>query len=186
MAESKNNVVTRGLTGKIDMLVFRQRGNKTIVSKANRKSSKPLSDAQKAVNQKFQQAVLYGKSVIANPTSKQDYEDAAVENQSAYNVAIADYFNAPNIEEINVSGYNGNVGSKIVVKATDDFYVHHVHIKIENGDGTLVEEGDAVADNINLNFTYTATTLNPSLSGDKITVTVFDNPGNETESNKVL
>lgn len=186
MAESKNNVVTHGLSGKIDLLVFRSRGKKTIVSRVPQKSSQPPTAAQEAVKQKFQQAVLYGKSVNANPAQKAAYEDQAKEGQSAYNVAIADFFNAPDIEEINVADYTGAIGSKIIVKATDDFEVVKVHVKIENGNGSLVEEGDAVADAIGLNYTYTATIANASLAGDKITVTAFDNPNNETESSKTL
>ena len=186
MAESKNNVVTHGLSGKIDLLVFRSRGNRTLVSLAPHKSSQPPSAAQEAVKQKFQQAVLYGKAVNADPAKKAAYENAASEGQSAYNVAIADFFNAPNIEEINVEGYTGAIGSKIIVKATDDFEVSKVHVTIENGDGSLVEEGDAVADAIGLHFTYTATVTNASVTGDKITVTAFDNPGNETASSKTL
>jgi hypothetical protein len=186
MAESKNNVVTHGLSGKIDLLVFRSRGNRTIVSTVPHKSSQPASAAQEAVKQKFQQAVIYGKSVNADPALKAAYAAQASEEQSAYNVAIADFFNAPDINEIDVAGYTGAVGSKIIVKATDDFQVNRVHVKIENGDGSLVEEGDAVADAIGLNFTYTATVANASVAGDKITVTAYDNPGNETESSKTL
>lgn len=182
MAESKNNVVTHGLSGKIDLLVFRQKGGKTIVTKAPTHSTKPLSSAQQAVQQKFQQAVLYGKAVNASPTQKAEYEAQAQEGQTAYNVAIADFFNAPDINEIDVQAYTGKVGDKIWVKATDDFKVTKVHVAIENSDGTLVEEGDAVADAIGLNFTYIATKANASLAGDKITVTAYDTPGNETES----
>jgi len=186
MAESKNNVVTHGLSGKIDLLVFRQRGKKTIVTKAPIQSSQPASKAQQVVRTKFQQAVIYGKSVGANPAQKTAYQEQAVEGQSFYNIAIADFFNAPDIEQIDVSGYTGAVGSKIVIKATDDFEVNKVHVKIESGDGSLVEEGNAIADAIGLNFTYTATVANASLTGDKITVTAFDNPGNETASSKTL
>lgn len=32
------------------------------------------------------------------------------------------------------------------VSATDDFAVHHVHVRIQNPYGTLFEEGDALAD----------------------------------------
>lgn len=186
MAESKNNVVTHGLSGKINLLVFRQKGNKTIVTKAPKQSTQPASVAQQEVRTRFQQATVYGKTIAANPAIKQAYEDATTGNQTAFNVAVADFFNAPSINEIDVTGYTGAVGSKIVAKVTDDFNVARVHIKIQNGDGSLVEEGDAVADSINLNFTYTATANNASLAGDKITVTAYDNPGNETESNKVL
>jgi len=41
MAESKNNIITHGLSGKVgDLIVFSQRNGKTFVSKAPRKKTK--------------------------------------------------------------------------------------------------------------------------------------------------
>lgn len=56
------------------------------------------------------------------------------------NVAVADFFNAPNIQEIDVSAYTGQIGSVIRVRATDDFNVNDVFVHITNADGSLVEE----------------------------------------------
>ncbi|MCD0479267.1 hypothetical protein LPB90_12440 [Chryseobacterium sp. LC2016-29] len=48
MAESKNSIVTHGLSGKVgDLLVFRQRNGKTVVSKVPEDSTGELSDKQK-------------------------------------------------------------------------------------------------------------------------------------------
>lgn len=103
---------------------------------------------------------------------------------STYNVAVADLLNAPDIEEINLSGYAGNPGDIIKITATDDFGVVAVNLKIENSDGTLVEQGAAV--NNGAEWIYTATTLNPDLTGDKITVTASDAPANLTEESKIV
>jgi len=48
MAESKNNIVSHGLSGKVgDLLVFSQRNGKSVVSKAPKDSTGQLSDKQK-------------------------------------------------------------------------------------------------------------------------------------------
>lgn len=132
MAHSKNNIVTHGLSGKVgDILVFSQRNGKTIVSKAPKKRSGEDSEKQKEQQAKFQQAVLYGKSVIADPTQKALYESTG---KKAYNVAVADLLNAPKIEKINVADYKGNIGDTISVRVTDDFKVASVKIIIQNAD----------------------------------------------------
>lgn len=44
-----------------DMLVFRQRGGKTIVSNAPKASDKPPTQQQETIRTRFQQAIIYGK-----------------------------------------------------------------------------------------------------------------------------
>lgn len=187
MAECKNNIVTHGLSGKVgDLLVFSQRNGKTVVSKAPKDRTGELSDKQKAHKLKFQKAVLYAKGVLNDSLKKELYEAKADNSigMSTYNVAVADLLNAPDIEEINLSGYEGNPGDVIKITATDDFGVVAVTVKIENADGSLVEEGSAV--NNGAEWIYTATASNPDLAGDKITVQATDNPANLTEETKIL
>lgn len=182
MAESKNNIVTHGLSGKVgDLLVFSQRNGKTVVSKAPKERTGELSDKQKAHKLKFQKAVLYAKAALANPIKNQMYEARAdsAKGITTYNVAVADLLNAPDIEEIDLSGYSGTPGDLIKITATDDFEVVAVTVKIENADGSLVEQGTAV--NNGAEWIYTATASNPDLAGDKITVQATDNPANMTE-----
>ncbi len=59
-----------------------------------------------------------------------------------------------------------------------------VTVKIENADGSLVEEGSAV--DSGFEWVYTATVNNKDLSGDKITIKATDNPANVTEMNQTL
>ena len=189
MAESKNNIITHGLSGKVgDIIVFSQRGGKTIVSKAPKQRKGEPSEKQKAHTQKFQQAVIYGKSALADPTLKAIYESGANTDKSisAYNVAVADMLSAPKIEEINLSTYNGEIGDTITVRVTDDFQVVAVSISIENADGTLVEKGNALPAPNGLDWIYTATAKNSDLSGDKITILASDTPDNMSEKMHTL
>lgn len=179
MAKAKNNIVTHGLSGKLgDLLVFSQRSGKTFVSKAPGERSGQLTEAQLGVQSKFQQAVIYAKAAIADSATKAAYASAAKEGLSAYNVAIADFFNAPDIHEIDISQYTGSVNSTIKIRVTDDFEVKTVHVNITNSDGSLVEEGGAVQEPDGIHWVYTATAENVSLDGDKISVSATDRPSN--------
>ena len=137
--------------------------------------------------QRVQQAAFYAHDVRNDPERKAAYGKHTDEIlRSPYAVAVADYLNAPNITNVDFTSYRGQVGDVIVVKATDDFALHHVHILIQNPDGSIVEEGDVMAEADGTTFRYVATAKNDSLVGDKITVTATDHPGNETTKQTVL
>ena len=187
MAIVGKNVVTLGLRGTVsELLVFKQLGGKTVVSQAPQKREREFTEGEKAHQGKFRQAILYGKSVNADATIKAEYKKQAEEDQSAYNVAVADFMNAPEIEEIDVSNYTGAVGSTIRIRATDDFLVTRVNVKIENDDATLAEQADAVLDANGVDWLFTAKKNNATLAGDKITITVNDSPGNATKQSQTL
>ena len=180
MAESKKNIATEGLSGRVGNFIFRRRksDDKIFVARRPVASEGEPTEAQVNIRRKFQRGIIYGKSAMANPVTKALYAAKATGGRSAFNVAVADYFNAPQIEQINMDKYSGAVGSTITITVTDDFVVSSVHVKVENMDGTLVEEGEAVQGITGIDWVYTATVENENLSGDKITVTAYDMPGN--------
>jgi len=93
MAESKNNVITHGLSGKLgDLIVFRNRNGKTIVASKPGPRTGELSEAQKEHQKHFQEATIYGKAALTNPATKAGYEAVASDGETAYNVAVADFF----------------------------------------------------------------------------------------------
>ena len=188
MAESNKNLATEGLRGQVGNFVFRCRraDGKTFVSHHPGEQEGEPTDAQQSVREKFQQATVYGRSIMDDPQLKAEYKAAAKPGQSAYNVAVADFFRAPDIEEIDLSAYTGQVGDVIRIKATDDFSVQQVSVRIEKADGTLVEEGEAVLSQNGLDWVYTATAVNENVSGDKITVSVTDRPQNVSQEEQVI
>lgn len=123
---------------------------------------------------------------MVDPDSKAEYAEKAAGGKTAYNVAVADFFSAPDIDEIDLSSYTGTVGDTIRVRATDDFKVTQVVVTIANADGSLVEEGEAVLQPNGLDWVYAATVDNPSLEGDRILVQAIDRPGNVTEQEQEL
>ena len=182
MAKSKNNVITFGLSGKIgDLLVFRQKDGKTIVSKTPERSE-DWSEKQIAQRRRFKTGVIYAKGATVAPETQDIYTAVAAKKKKApYHVAVADFLNVPEIENVDLSKYTGTPGDIIKVTASDDVMVKSVHISISNDDGSLVEEGDAVADASGYIWTYTAVQENDNLDGDKIVVSVSDLPGNVVE-----
>ena len=181
MAKSENNVLTHGLSGKIgDLLVFRNVNGKTIVSKVPAKSSKAPSEKQIEHRENFQEAVIYGNSVRLTPELKALYESSLQEGQTLYRVALADFMKAPKIKEVNMDEYTGLKGSRIVIRAIDDFMVKEVVVAIYATDATLVEQGFAAKHINGLDWIYTATQNNQV--GAKIVITASDIPGNHTVS----
>ncbi|MCR5886437.1 hypothetical protein LRS06_01340 [Hymenobacter sp. J193] len=188
MARVKNNIITQGLSGTIGgTLVFRQVGDRTIVSAAPRETDKAPTTKQLAQREQFQQAALYAKAQLADPASKAEYEAARDEDGgTAYTIAVADFMQAPDIHEIDLTYYTGKIGDTLRVRVTDDFRVQAVTVRIENGDGTLVEEGAAVPNANGLDWTFTAKKANASLVGDKITIRATDKPGNLNTTTRTL
>ncbi|GET34717.1 hypothetical protein PbJCM13498_35800 [Prolixibacter bellariivorans] len=187
MAKVGNNIVTTGLSGKLgNLIVFRNVNGKTIVAAAPRERTVEPSEAQLNNQNHFQEAVIYGKSATKDETMKAAYEAAAKEGQSAYNVAVADFMKAPQINEVDLSNYTGQPDSYILVRATDDFNVAEVTVTIQNADGTEVESGTAQLEPGTIWWRYTATATNESLDGDKIMIRATDVPGNLTEEEKSL
>ena len=94
MAQSKKNIATEGLSGKVGNFVFRRRksADKIFVSRTPVGSEEEPSEARKAVQRKFQRRIVYGKSAMADPDTKALYAAKAKDGRSAFNVAIADYF----------------------------------------------------------------------------------------------
>lgn len=187
MAKVGDNIVTTGLSGKLgNLIVFRNRGGKTIVAKAPKKKQTEWSEAQEQHRLLFQEAVLYAKNAMSDPTTKEAYQASAEEGETAYNVAVADFLNAPHINEIDVSHYTGQPNDYIQVRAVDDFKVAEVSVTILNADGTEVEHGMATLQPGSIWWRYTATATNDSLAGDKIIVRVSDVPGNLTQQERAI
>jgi hypothetical protein len=189
MAVSKKNIIIEGLSGKIGNLVFRRRktDGKVFVAVPPSPHRTAPTGEKKRMNDKFKRAVLYGKSVIANPATKALYAQSISGGQTAFNLAVADFLNAPVIEEIDVSSYTGKAGSVIRIKATDNFKVASVLVKIADADGTQIEVGEAVMDKGDeLYWHYIAAEDNNRVVGSRVIVTASDMPRNETVQEKIV
>lgn len=187
MAHSTDNVILQGAHGTFaKQLVFRQRFGQSILCKRPKKSNIPPTAAQIAIRERFQAATVYAKSVKANPDLLAMYQAAAKDGLTAYNIALADFFRAPDIRELDVSAYTGAIGNTIRVRAIDDFKVKAVQVSIFSTTNELLEEGAAIIATNGLDWIYTTTKENSTPAGCKIKVQASDLPGNATIKEQVI
>lgn len=179
MRQSRNSIM-RGARGALgEELVFRQRGGKTVISIPAVRRIDRRTDEQLMFRERFRQAVMYARNVVADPAQKALYQTIAKPGVPAYNMAFRDRFKAPVITEIDIGNYSGSPGDLIRIAAADDFRVERVLVSILSATGTVVEEGPAVAGPEGTWF-YTAIITNTTPAGGKVIVQVSDLPGNIT------
>jgi hypothetical protein len=183
MAKATNNILLAQLSGTIGkQLTVMQRGGQTIVSKAKKKIKRRPSDKQMDARFKFMTAASYGKWVMENPDLKEVYQAAVKPGQNAYNLAVSDAYNPPEVQDVRTDGYHGHAGDTIIVRAIDDFRVFQVIVSIYTAAGQLLEEGNALQCRNVKDWTYTAKQENPDFKGGWIVAMAEDLAGNCTES----
>lgn len=188
MAISRNNALTQGLRGLFaDVLVFRQlKGGRTVIAGAPRQNSKPPTSTQTAVREKFLEASYYAKAALKNPEVKEGYLAKAKDGQSAMNLALRDYIQAPEIRRIDTTSYTGQPGQVITIKAFDDFKVTGVSVFIYGAGDVLIEAGAATLPEDSPYWRYTALLVNNAVAGGKVMVYAKDLPGNVTTKEQLL
>ena len=172
----KLNPAFEGMSGTLGDIVFRELRGETIMSRKPAVIGEPTA-GQLAHRERFKLAAAYGKSVMADPTIRALYEEAAKRKKvPVFSLTVADYFNAPTINNVDVMGYYGNIGDIINIHASDDFSVEKVYVTIKTTQGQPVEMGEAVqaADGSDL-WTYTATAQGQPLA--KFQIVAVDRPG---------
>ena len=185
MAKMKDNNATFGIRGKVNQFVYSQRNGETVVSKPPIRTA-PYSEEQKNIVSIFKQAVLYARAILQNAAIKQAYKKKAKRGQSAFNLAIADFFKPPVVVAVDLIGFTNQAGSKITALVTDNFRVETVKVKIEKVNGTLLEEGDAVLLPDGLNWQYTTTTANANTTGNTVSIIATDLPGHSIVELKTI
>jgi hypothetical protein len=146
MARSKNNPLTKGLSGMVGkQIVFRTWNGKTFVSVAPKKP-KRQSPVQKENRTKFKRATVYAKNMMKDPVKKAEYMEISKKLQlpNAYTAAITDYMRNPEIEELDLANYSGKAGEEIKVTVSKkDFDIQEVEVIVVDKNGEVIEEGKA-------------------------------------------
>ena len=197
MAKVKLNPVLEQMRGQIGDLVFKHYNGDVVVGRKPDRSGVQPTDAQLQHQERFRQAVLYGQLVMADPDKKALYAKAAkTSGKPLFSLTIADFFNAPAVDEVDLSAYAGQVGNPIAVRAHDDFAVVSVHVSITKSSGEAIESGEAVQTPPNLlqgaarsgRWVYTITAAVPQGTAVRIAVSATDHPGGvgEATSEKLL
>jgi len=181
MSKVETNPIITGLSGKLGNLVFRKKGDRIIMAKAPANNSEP-TEKQRTHRGRFMKAASFAKGQLQNPEAKALYDAIAKRkgHDSAFAAAIQDFFNAPEVTEVVLTGYKGNINDSIFIHVTDDTSVTSVTVEIVATDGSVVETGDAIVDASGLFWTYKAVAANADFATSKVKVTVTDRPGNKT------
>lgn len=172
---TSNNPITKGLSGRFQQIVFRQRYGKTIICKRPRKPA-TIDPSQYAIRENFKNACIYAKSAIVNPSLKLFYAARAKLGQSAYNVAVAEFYTLDIIHEIDSSAYNAKEGGAIMVTIAKSFAIASVYVRI-TGNSSLIEEGPSGRLTAGLGWVYISNGAKPTIKAKKIQVTVTDMEG---------
>jgi hypothetical protein len=172
-------MLVRGLKGSLgDQFVIRKdkAGRTIIANKPVFDEDRVFTERQKANHEAFQDAAAYAKSVQGENVYIDKAKGTA---RSAYNVAFADWYHKPQIKALDVTGWNGQAGQQILIKAVDDVRVSRVSVVITDGNGTVVEEGNAQPGEASW-WTYITTV--PTNGNRHLKVTALDLPGNEAST----
>lgn len=187
MGEVINNDYTKGTSGRTgDTFVYRYRKGRTFIAKRPVSRDKTYSEEQLETQARFSDAITYAKTALTDPVIKQIYAGKVKGLQSAYNVAMANFYEIPQVKQIDLDQYDGSIGSRILVKAVDKCKVTKVTVVIKTSAGVTLEQGDAVAQADGLNWLYTTTTLNSTPAGCTVTAIAYNLPGNNGNANKLV
>ena len=184
MAKVVLNPVMERIHGKIGDLVFKRYNDEVIVSPKPDLSGREPTPAQAAHRERFRLAVLYGNTVLADAGRRALYEPTAKEKGiPVFALTVGDFLNAPAVDEIDLSGYTGNVGETIRIRASDDFEVTGVEVGITGAGGAVLERGPATA--VNGTWEYSTTSAVPVGQRISIEVTATDRPGHRSTRTQV-
>lgn len=185
MARVKVSPIIERISGRVGDLVFRTYGRKVVLSQRPKAPSRPPSPAQVAQRERFRRAMFYGKRVLADPDARTFYENLAARREKpVLSVAVADFLNAPVVDEIDTSAYTGAVGGPIVIHAHDDVEVTGVHVTLTDANGAEFEAGAATFEA--WRWMYEAQSDVPPGTVVTITARAFDRPGHAGEAEEVV
>jgi hypothetical protein len=182
MAKIKGNHVmqnVRGMFGK--QIVYKERlGTPYVAAPPYVDNNRVAKEEEQKNRNLFGDAVDFGKQAVKDPDLKSEYAALAKKGQTAYNVAVSDARLPPKINSLLTHAYTGQIGSCILVHATDNVKVKRVHLAVYDDTMTLIEQGEAVDNGDGIYWMYTATVLMERISGFKIEARAYDIAGNVT------
>jgi len=137
--------------------------------------SRQFSEAQIAQQEAFREATAYAKTAKDEAVYA---EKAQGTPKSTYNVAVADWLHPPEIIDVDLTGWSGQIGEEIRIKAINDVQVTQVTVLITDEADAILEQGAAIQDD-GLWWVYTTTA---EASGNpKVIVSAQDLPGHIAE-----
>jgi hypothetical protein len=179
MAIVQTNSMTKGISGAIGNLVFRQLRGKTIITSKPKQRAKQ-SDQQRNNRSRFRSASAWAKTQMLDPQKKAYYWRKAekLKLPNAYTAAVSDYMRKGEIKEIDTRWYKGKKGNVIRLKIQKhDFSIHQVKVVLRDAHGNVIESNMAIKKEQNI-FLYKVTRTVESKIPVTICVMVMDHLDN--------
>lgn len=186
MAKIELNTMVNAIRGQVDKAVFRKVRGQTILGRKPTHDGEP-TPAQAAHQERFLQAIEFGRSVMEDTALRVRYEAVAAERDvPVMAVCIKDFFNPPQVLSIDAGAYNGQPGDMITIKTRDDFGLAKVVVAlIDTESSSPLETGTAFETSPGSNkWIYTARTPFTG-STVNVQVTATDFPGGITVRNEI-
>jgi len=172
MAIVKDDALLRLVRGTIgDELTIYERNGQIIIAKKRGPSKGKPTIKQLEARYKMKIAAAYARVMLEDADLKAYYKSLAGPGQNAWNMAIKDAYNSPEVQNIRFEE------STVIVRADNEFRVAEVEVRVMDAAGTLLERGKAVVGRNGVDWYYKADYLP---AGGKVRIGVIDLPGNET------
>jgi hypothetical protein len=167
------------LHGTVGDLVFVRTQDGRLLVRHRPPPRREFKPGELANQSRFTLASAYVKRVRGQPERYAAYEEAArFLRKRACDLANADFWHPPAIQDVDLSSYRGQAGEVIRVEAVDDFAVVAVGIAITALDGTVIERGEAKTSGTGAEWIYTIQATMPAGQTVVVEVTATDRPGN--------
>jgi hypothetical protein len=167
MAKVHHPIFVRGVT----------RSGKTVIAhRPMFDDHRALTDARKSQQAALQEATTYAKFA---ENQKVYINMAKGTGATAYQIAIADWFGAPRVLQIDVDAWTGEIGQIIRVKARDNVKVARVMVVIQDVEQNVLEAGDAIRAEVgSVWWNYTTTSAITMTPFPTVEAIAWDLPGN--------
>jgi hypothetical protein len=179
MANVYRNKFARGWNGASGepFVVHQTVSGKTIAA------GKPVFDDNLAYTERqpMHQAAVRDSALYASFAENQEaYTRLAAERgTTAYALAVADWYGAPRVLEINVDRWTGEVGETIRVKTRDNVMVASILLVIRDAQGHILEMGNALqSEEGSAWWNYTTQSPVPLMPFPGVQAIACDLPGN--------
>lgn len=180
--KTKGNLIVKYASGGVgkQLIAKTWKGRPYLASYPVFPENREFSEKQIAHQMRFRQATSYAKWLVDSGEVPEIYEAKAERKRlTVYNIAIKDFFNAPDVYSIDLQDYTGKAGEEILVSALDDVEVMAVHVILRKDD-EVVEEGDAEKDKYNAAVWRYTTQKDNGIEGTVVEAYAEDRPGNVT------
>jgi hypothetical protein len=181
MAIVKLNSGIQEMRGSLGDMVFISRDDGKVIVRRKGTRTADWSGKQKAHQTRFSDASAYARKVQSDPALSEPYQAAAKARRlSPYQLALGDFMKAPEIQEIDLSGFTGKAGGVVSVSATE-WKVTGVQVRILSLEGAVHEEGAAAIDAESGKWLFRARTSVPAGQTVIVEATAVDRPGHTVQ-----